>query len=54
MEPEDTVTILRKEYENLVEGSLFLQSLMAAGIDNTDAYSFGCELFYQDYPEYDN
>ena len=51
---EDTVTICRKEYDALIRDSLFLQVLEAAGIDNTDAYSFGCERFYQDYPEYDN
>lgn len=54
MEPEDTITICRKEYDALIRDSLFLQSLEAAGIDNTDAYSFGCEVFYEENPEYDD
>lgn len=50
---EKTVTITKKEYDDLIRDSLFLATLEAAGIDNTDAYSFGCEQFYEDYPEYE-
>jgi len=52
MAEEEMITISKKEYDDLVRDSLFLSALEAAGIDNTDAYSFGCETFYEENPEY--
>lgn len=51
-EEPDTVTISKKEYASLIRDSLFLQALEAAGIDNTDAYGFGVDIFYESNPEY--
>lgn len=51
-EEPDTITISKKEYNQLVRDSLFLSALYSAGIDNTDAYEFGCERFYEENPEY--
>jgi hypothetical protein len=50
---EETVIILKSDYELLVRDSRLLQCLDQAGIDNTDAYSFGLETFFIRYPEYD-
>jgi len=52
MADKEVVTISKKEYDDLVRDSLFLSALESAGIDNTNAYSFGCEIFYEEHPEY--
>ena len=44
MEPEDTVTISRKEYESLLEDSQWLACLESAGVDNWSGIDFAIEL----------
>lgn len=48
----ETVTIDKAEYESLKRDAAWLESLNAAGIDNTDAYSFAFDIFEENYPEY--
>ena len=41
---EETVTILKSEYDQLIKDSNFLECLRGAGVDNWDGYSFACEM----------
>lgn len=43
MTKEETVTITREEYEQLLEDQRFLDALRGAGVDNWDGYDFACE-----------
>jgi len=40
---KETVTISKKEYDQLIKDSEFLDALRAAGVDNWEGYSFACE-----------
>lgn len=40
----DMVTVDREHYHNLLERERWLCALEAAGIDNTDAYSFAFDI----------
>jgi len=42
---EDSITISKGEYEQLVEDSLLLQALRNAGVDNWDGWDFAIDLF---------
>lgn len=42
---EDTVTISRKEYEDLLEDQFFLNCLESAGVDNWEGYEYAQEEF---------
>ena len=44
MTPEETVTISKEEYEELVADSEFLNALMTAGVDNWEGYSFAQDM----------
>ena len=48
------VCIWLAEYERLLKDSRKLECLYNAGIDNTDAYEYGLQLFYENFPEYDD
>ena len=41
---EETITIPKKEYDELMHGSLFLSCLDAAGVDNWDGYDYAREM----------
>ena len=41
---EETITISKKEYEDLKEDALFLQALRKAGVDNWEGYSYAQDL----------
>lgn len=41
---EEKVTIDKKEYDELVKDSEFLQALQEAGVDNWGGYSFAVEI----------
>jgi hypothetical protein len=41
---EETVTISKKEYEQLKEDSFFLECLQGAGVDNWEGYDYALEL----------
>ena len=41
---EKTITITEKEYNQLIKGQEFLQSLEAAGVDNWEGYDYALEL----------
>lgn len=41
---EETVTISKKEYDELVKNSQFLECLRGAGVDNWDGYSCAWEM----------
>ncbi len=41
---EETVTITKKEYDDLVKRDAFLSCLEGAGVDNWDGYSFAQEM----------
>ncbi len=40
----ETVTISKKEYDQLIKDSEFLEALRAAGVDNWDGYSYAFEI----------
>lgn len=42
---EETVVISKEEYESLLEDSLWLEALNAAGVDNWEGYSYAIEYF---------
>lgn len=46
----DTVTISRKMYEELIESQRWLTALKSAGVDNWDGYDFAKEIL----EEWDN
>ena len=41
---EETITIPKKEYDELMHDSLFLSCLDAAGVDNWDGYDYAREM----------
>ncbi len=41
---EETVTISKKEYEELLEDQKFLDALKGAGVDNWEGYDYAFEL----------
>lgn len=41
---EETVTISKKEYEELLEDQLLLQCLQGAGVDNWEGYDCAIEM----------
>lgn len=44
MEEEETVTIPKEEYEELLESQQWLDCLENAGVDNWDGLSYAIEL----------
>lgn len=44
MNPPETVTITKEEYERLQRDSLWLQCLESAGVDNWSGYDYAQEL----------
>jgi hypothetical protein len=42
---EETVTITKKEYEELKEDANLYRALQAAGVDNWEGWDFAMELF---------
>ena len=40
---EETVTIKKSEYDQLIKDSEFLDALRAAGVDNWDGYGYALE-----------
>lgn len=44
---EKTVTISKKEYDDLIEDSLWLSCLESAGVDNWSGYDFAMEEFQE-------
>ena len=45
---EDEVVLSKEKYDSLVEDSLFLEALQAAGVDNWEGYSYACEIFREE------
>ncbi len=43
---DDTVTISKQQYEQLIEDSDILQCLRNAGVDNWDGWDFAMEEFH--------
>lgn len=41
--PEDTITISKEEYADLLRDSKFLQCLEDAGVDNWNGYEHACQ-----------
>lgn len=44
MQESNNVTISKKEYDQLIKDSEFLEALRAAGVDNWDGYSYAFEI----------
>lgn len=42
--PEETITIKKSEYDQLVEDQKWLGCLAAAGVDNWEGYDYAIEL----------
>lgn len=42
---EETITVPKSQYEELVDDSNFLTCLRGAGVDNWDGYDFAIEEF---------
>lgn len=47
-EAMDTVTITRKEYDQLVKDSEWLSCLEAVGVDNWEGYDCALEMLHED------
>lgn len=45
---EETVTITKKEYEELLESQRWLNCLENAGVDNWSGYDYACEEYHND------
>lgn len=41
---EETITISKKEYEELLKDSQFLDCLQGAGVDNWEGYEYAQEM----------
>ena len=41
---EETVTILKSEYDQMLEDVQFLDALLAAGVDNWSGYDQACQM----------
>ena len=41
---EETITISKKEYEDLLEDQKLLQALQGAGVDNWSGYEYALEI----------
>lgn len=46
---EETITISKKEYDQLIDDSKFLECLRGAGVDNWDGYDFALEVYHGEY-----
>jgi len=44
IETEPTITITKKQYDQLIEDQQFLQALEGAGVDNWEGYEFACQF----------
>ena len=44
---EETVTISKKEYEQLQKDQRFLECLQGAGVDNWEGYDYAMELMQE-------
>lgn len=47
-EGTETVSITLAEYKELVDDSLFLGCLRAAGVDNWEGYEQACEVYREE------
>lgn len=45
---EELITISRKQYESLLEDSIFLSYLETCGVDNWSGYDYACDMFNQE------
>lgn len=45
---EETITITKKERDQLVEDQRFLHALQGAGVDNWEGYDYALELLEED------
>jgi hypothetical protein len=45
----DTITISKDEYNELISNQFFLQCLMGAGVDNWDGYEYAQETYQEQY-----
>jgi hypothetical protein len=45
---EETITITKQEYDQLVEDQQFLHALQNAGVDNWEGYDYALELLEKD------
>lgn len=49
--PAQMVTITEKEYDDLLDDSIFLEALRSAGVDNWDGYGFALEALEEEEEE---
>jgi hypothetical protein len=45
---EETITISKKEYEQLKKDQHFLECLQGAGVDNWEGYDYAIELMQEE------
>jgi phage pi2 protein 07 len=45
---EETITITKDEYDELIEDRKFLDCLRSAGVDNWEGYDFAIEMFNEE------
>jgi hypothetical protein len=50
---EEHILISTKEYQGLIRSRDWLRCLESAGIDNSEAYDYACELWQKDHPNED-
>jgi hypothetical protein len=48
MSDPEMITILKTRYDELVEDSIWLSYLEAAGVDNWEGFSYACDLREED------
>lgn len=48
----ETITISKKQYDQLLRDSALLECLEGAGVDNWEGYGYAWEAMEENYPEY--
>lgn len=50
--PEETITISRQKFDDLMKSSRWVRSLEAAGVDNWDGCHYAYKILVKNYPQY--
>lgn len=50
---EETITITKKEYDELIKDRFWLRCLEGAGVDNWEGHDIAVDRFLEEYPEED-
>lgn len=50
---EETITIKKSEYEQLIKDSNWLSCLEGAGVDNWQGYDYAIDMYQEEFPDED-